>query len=75
VCQWCHKIGMSKPGGKFCGRDCANKWNTYGKFAPQFSARQLREYVAVRGLSKESAQLLGITLEQLRKAVEDESDT
>jgi hypothetical protein len=70
-CQWCHKLNMGKGGQRFCSKDCSNKWITYGQFSPQFSARQLREYVAVRGLSKESAQLLGYTLEQLRNAIND----
>ena len=75
VCQWCHKLGMGKDGQRFCGQDCSDKFKTYGQYAPQFSKRQLVEYVAIRGLSRESAQLIGMTLDQLRKGISDESDT
>jgi hypothetical protein len=72
VCVYCHKYAWGPERSRFCGRDCANKWNTFGQYAPQFTPRQLREYVAIRGVSRESAKRIGYTLDQLKKAIEDD---
>lgn len=73
-CRWCHVIYQTNnPNQKTCGNQkCKAMLARFGGMMPRFSQRQLIEHVAIRGLSVESARAVGLSLEELKRAVEDE---
>lgn len=75
-CRWCHVIYQTKnPNQKTCGNQkCKAMLARFGGMMPRFSQRQLVEHVAIRGLNIESARAVGLSLEELRAAI-NESDT
>lgn len=69
-CKWCgvdYIAGQST--GLTCSDYCKLQFDKYRHFFVELSPRQLAEHVAELGLTEDSAARLGMTLDELREAI------